>query len=149
MTHFIVNFLVGTYIIQILSVILHELGHYLIAKRYRLKVNHIHLGYDLLKIRIKKLYVSPILIGGYLEINDSELEKLSSVQLIIFFLAGAFANLMIVGIVSFLPYFPWKNMVIGMNIYLMIASIFPIIVFQNDMTLLISWLRRVKINQKA
>jgi regulator of sigma E protease len=108
------NYAVGLLIV-IFVIFLHELGHFLEARRLGLRVKRFAIGFDFFG---RKLYsftwkrfpgteftLSPILLGGYVELEEEEEERLEEMpyrDIALFSGAGIWANLLTILIVTLL-----------------------------------------------
>lgn len=85
--------LIGIYLIFYSQIILHELGHYIVACIGHLGVERICIGNQIASLTIGTISVSPILWGGYVEVVEADLMKKSRLFVILFFEGGSFMNL--------------------------------------------------------
>lgn len=81
------------YVIAFLSILLHELFHVFMCKIFGMKINNVHIGSKHGRIYIGRFGFSPILFGGEVVIDETELERLNLRQLFMFFYSGVFANM--------------------------------------------------------
>jgi len=89
-----------------------------------------------MRIKIAKLYISPVVFHGYVEIK-----KESLLELVIFFLSGAVGNVFLIG-VSLLLVSNFINFYFSIvNICYATASVLPFIIGNNDMTTMIKVLK--------
>ena len=51
-----------------------------------------------MRIKIAKLYISPVVFHGYVEIKKESLLEMEKHELVIFFLSGAVANVFLIGV---------------------------------------------------
>lgn len=73
------------YIIHAISAILHELGHWLVAKRVYKQYEEVCIG-NLFFINItKKFKISPIILSGYVSVNQDVVLYSSKGNVIAFF----------------------------------------------------------------
>lgn len=124
----ILNHLLEIYLLAWISVMLHEMAHYIVAKIINLKVESVHIGDRFFAIHVNKLFISPMIFAGsYLVFDREDLKDKTKKQKIAFFSAGALANL-IVALVSvllrgnnniYIDIFMW------MNLYFFVENIFP------------------------
>ena len=88
-----------------------------------------------MRIKIAKLYISPVVFHGYVEIKKESLLEMEKHELVIFFLSGA------VG-VSLLLVSNFINFYFSIvNICYATASVLPFIIGNNDMTTMIKVLK--------
>ena len=74
------------YIIYAISVTLHEILHFIVALLFKIKVMGIYLGSDLLRVKIGKFYISPILKDGFVEVELDSLMNKSKFKMYFFYL---------------------------------------------------------------
>lgn len=76
--------------------VIHELCHVLIALVLKLEVKKIQFGLkELNVIDTRKIAVSPVLLGGYVEVDRFRLIKLSCLKMFLFFESGSVGNLLV------------------------------------------------------
>lgn len=51
-----------------------------------------------MRIKIAKLYISPVVFHGYVEIKKESLLEMEKHELVIFFLSGAVGNVFLIGV---------------------------------------------------
>ncbi|MBQ0037172.1 MAG: M50 family metallopeptidase [Clostridiales bacterium] len=83
------------YLIISVYTVAHELAHAICAKAFGLNIIKIQLGSKLLCVEGRRLNISPILIGGYVEVAHTELLRLPKLKKIVYFEAGCLANIFI------------------------------------------------------
>lgn len=93
------------YIIILLQTLIHEVAHFTIARILNIPIKKISVGWEKCSIKFRNLYLSPVLLGGYVEVFEKELQTKKSFEIVIFFEAGAIANF----ICSWLPMLFLKN----------------------------------------
>lgn len=94
-----------------------------------------------MRIKIAKLYISPVVFHGYVEIKKESLIEMEKHELVIFFLSGAVANVFLIG-VSLLLVSNFINFYFSIvNICYATASVLPFIIGNNDMTTMIKVLK--------
>ncbi len=137
--------IVQVYIILILSVVAHEVAHYVTAKIIGLKELQIHIGSEFTKIHLGKIHISPIVFGGYVEFLQEDLLKKQKTEIIAFFLSGIAINIIIV-VLSGIFYNNSRliSYVFWVNIASLSISLVPFFPPQNDVTKLIKYLRYKK-----
>ena len=59
-----------------------------------------------MRIKIAKLYISPVVFHGYVEIKKESLLEMEKHELVIFFLSGAVGNVFLIGAISLIFIFP-------------------------------------------
>ena len=80
-----IKILVELYIIHALSIIIHELAHFIIAFFLLKNYEEIRIG-NLIKIRItQKLTISPIIFTGYVATAQDNLLQSDNYKIILFF----------------------------------------------------------------
>ena len=85
-----------------------------------------------MRIKIAKLYISPVVFHGYVEIKKESLLEMEKHELVIFFLSGV-SLLLVSNFINF--YFSI------VNICYATASVLPFIIGNNDMTTMIKVLK--------
>lgn len=86
-----------------------------------------------MRIKIAKLYISPVVFHGYVEIKKESLLEMEKHELVIFFLSGAVGNVFLIG-VSLLLVSNFINFYFSIvNICYATASVLPFIIGNNDM----------------
>ena len=94
-----------------------------------------------MRIKIAKLYISPVVFHGYVEIKKESLLEMEKHELVIFFLSGAVGNVFLIG-VSLLLVSNFINFYFSIvNICYVTASVQPFIIGNNDMTTMIKVLK--------
>lgn len=83
------------YIAFAVILILHELGHYIALKIFRVEINQIVIG-NVLHLKIKKLKLSPIVLTCYVDFSMEDYEKLNLVSKLIIISSGPLMNFLIV-----------------------------------------------------
>lgn len=130
------------YIIHVCSVILHEMGHVLIAHVLHLQVNKVCIGCEKYSLKIGKIQISPFVANGYVEIAIDNCTVKKS-DLMMFFMAGPLINLMIVIGSFFMTHITINAFfVIGINLIHFCGSICPWIE-GNDVVSLIKELKQL------
>lgn len=124
--------LIYIYILIAVSVIIHEIAHYIVAKIVGAKNIFVEIGYkSSIKMRVRNVTISPLIIGGAVDCIFPEDTK--AIGIIIFYLSGGLINLLI-AIVTFC----FKSMDMAMiNTVLVIISWLPIKRLNNDMVILL------------
>ncbi len=121
------------YILYGIAVILHELAHFICAKCLHLRNIDIHIGEKLFAVNIKRVHVSPLITSGYIEFDlDSLLEK-KKWQIIMLYLAGSFANVLLIIIaLMFMNYMQYYIYAILVNVFCILHNLFPVKKLHND-----------------
>lgn len=114
------------YCIHVVSVLIHELAHFLAANILMGGYEEFCIG-NIIKIAITpKLIVSPIILTGYVGVDKNKLLGLSGNKIVLFFLIGPFVNLFISmvlwGSYSHILFF----VISRLNLLYFICSIVPI-----------------------
>ena len=91
-----------------------------------------------MRIKIAKLYISPVVFHGYVEIKKESLLEMEKHELVIFFLSGAVGNVFLIGVSLLLVSNFYFSIV---NICYATASVLPFIIGNNDMTTMIKVLK--------
>ncbi|MBQ2718391.1 MAG: site-2 protease family protein [Clostridia bacterium] len=121
------------YVTYSISVILHELAHFICAKLMRLKNVDIYIGEKFLAINIKRFHFSPLITSGYVEFDLNSLIIKKNWQIIIFYMAGAFANILIILIsLIIMPYTKYSIYIVLVNVFCVLTNLFPLKKLHND-----------------
>jgi len=84
----VINYIVGIYIIIVISVILHELGHWTIAHILKLKYKKMILGSHFYILDTDHIALSIIILNGAIEMNIDELLAKKRLEVIFLFMVG-------------------------------------------------------------
>lgn len=115
------------YIWIFLSVSLHELFHLATAALFRIKVRSMKLGASLFAIKIGNVSISPIAANGFTEVEKNELYRVNESKLILFFLSGLVANILLIFIMLlFFKGYLLRPYIIGLNLCLLFSSALPV-----------------------
>ena len=82
------------YIFFIIISILHELGHFIALKFFKVKVDRIVIGNVIYK-KIKKIRLSPIVLTCYIDFSSKGYEKLNLFAKLIIIISGPLMNFII------------------------------------------------------
>ncbi len=117
-------------VFYIISVCIHELGHWLAAIRQYKRCDEICIGNGI-HFKIGKLRISPIIMTGYVSVEQEVVLQGSKMDAVIFFMSGAFTNLLlaIIGMIVCIYDRTYISLVI-LNIIQIVMSVFPM--FGND-----------------
>lgn len=90
-----------TLFILSLVILVHEFGHYITAKIFKVKVLEFScgMGYRLFSKGIFSIRLLPV--GGYVRLDEKSLESISKIKQILIMLAGIFMNLVLAYVVIF------------------------------------------------
>lgn len=113
------------YLVVLMSVAAHELCHYITAKRLQLEICNVILGSRLLRIRIKKLCISPFIWNGCVEVSERSLLDSGIKGIWSFFLSGFAANFVFIIIALFLQDSILKYWILIFNIAAIVVNILP------------------------
>ena len=120
----------------------HKYVNYVLAHSVNYVITlYIYIGANFMRIKIAKLYISPVVFHGYVEIKKESLLEMEKHELVIFFLSGAVGNVFLIG-VSLLLVSNFINFYFSIvNICYATASVLPFIIGNNDMTTMIKVLK--------
>jgi hypothetical protein len=143
MVSIIIIFLLKLYFVYAISIVVHELFHFISSVLLKKPLDGIYIGTKFMRVNIWKIHISPFIFYGYVDIEKELLEKMSRKELIIFFLSGALGNL-VLGIILL---FFWPDLIFSLiafmlNIILVLASVLPFVIDDNDTDVLLSYLRK-------
>lgn len=138
-----VKYLIIMYLMYAIMVIVHELFHVITAKLFHFNIVKIELG-NFFYIHIKKLYISPFIFSGAVDIDlDSTIDKKSS-YVVAFFLSGILGNLLLIILLLILfdniIIFTWGVIINSISI---LFSVFPF-TENNDVSVLCYCLKKKK-----
>jgi membrane-associated protease RseP (regulator of RpoE activity) len=83
------------YIAIVGILILHELGHYISLKIFRVEINQIVIG-NILSLKIRKLKLSPIVLSCHVDFSMEDYEKLNLISKLIIIISGPLMNFFLV-----------------------------------------------------
>lgn len=126
------------YIEYAISITAHEMFHFLMAKMCGFYVKGIYIGEKLFRIRIGRLYFSPLMRDGYTEIELNPEKQTDTIKIGLFFCSGVGANLLLI----FLSYLI-KNDILRAwlflsNVVILLCNCFPF-VKDNDCCMFIKY----------
>ena len=75
-----------------ISMILHELMHFIFAKVFKMPIIAVKIGADWPQIKVGKWRISPIIGNSYVEVDYDNLIKLSKGKISWFFMSGILMN---------------------------------------------------------
>lgn len=131
----ILNHMLEMYLLMWISVVAHEIAHYIAAKAIKLKIHSVYIGDRFFSIKFRKLNISPMIFSGsYVEFFVKDITIKTKFQKIIFFISGPVANL-VMFLVAYLlreTNSMYMEMLIWINIYFFIANVFPFFIRKND-----------------
>lgn len=138
----ILNHFFEVYLLLCMSIVIHELAHLTAGKIIKLDIKEIHIGDRLYSIHINNLYLSPVMYSSaYVSFYSEDLLEKSLKDIIFFFLAGPFSNLLLMGL-AMIKMNSWHmNVLFWINLYLVIENVFPLIK-RNDMRKLITYVKK-------
>lgn len=145
MFKYIIFYLIKLYAVVIVSVIVHEIFHYLSSLILRKPVSDIYIGANFFSIKIWKLHLSPFVFYGYVEIEDELLDKMIMPELVFFYLSGALGNIVLSVLANFINSCYFSRWFFIINIYYAIASLLPFFIGNNDITALIKLIKKRKV----
>lgn len=115
------------YIFHSVSIMLHELGHWFVAKRVYRQYEEVSVGNFFFVNVTKKFQISPIILSGYVSVSQNVILYSSKSAAISFFGIGPFVNLILAGVGLLMHrYGSIFFLMIVVNIIHFIVSILPI-----------------------
>ena len=131
------------YIIHACSVILHEMGHVIASVIFHLQIDKVCIGNTKIGLKVKKFWVSPIVLHGCVEIVYNK-HIIKNKSLVMFFLAGPLVNLIVI-VIGILTKSTDMCIIyiIVINVIHFLGSICPW-KLESDVALLIKELRQLK-----
>ncbi len=121
------NIIFIIYILYGIAVILHELSHFICAKCLHLRNVDIYIGEKFFAINIKRVHVSPLITRGYIEFDSDSLLEKKKWQIIILYLSGSIANILIILIsLILMNYVQYCIYAIFVNFFCIILNLFPV-----------------------
>lgn len=82
------------YLYVVITVIIHELLHYLLLKLSKVKCNSITLG-NVFYFKYKKLNISPLIFSGNIEFSKKDFLELPTIIKILIFVIGPMGNILV------------------------------------------------------
>ncbi len=82
------------YIFLVINLILHEIGHFLALKIFKINIEYIVIGNGLY-LKIKKIKISPIILTCHIEFLIKEYKKLNLIKRLIIIISGPLVNFII------------------------------------------------------
>lgn len=140
----IVKTLILSYIVFIISVVMHELFHYVTCKIFKINDVKVYIGENKLQKAIGDIYISPIITSGTTEINIDDIINLKKTQIAIIFLSGNLANFVFLIISILLNCGLISNLFILVNLFLLFSNLIPYIIRTNDMSMMLKILKLKK-----
>jgi|GEM_PF-4330056 len=132
------------YVLYYLSILLHELFHYLAAFILKIRIEQLRIGDELYALRIGRVSLSPLLIfTSYVVVDTDVFKDMNKKSLIFFFMSGSIANLLlaILGFILMFKDIAMGNILLYLNVACLIFNLVPYIFYGNDMTKLIKFLK--------
>lgn len=128
----IMKWIMLIYVFMYMQLCIHEIFHFIVGFLMKLPIHSVRIGSEFFSIHIGKIFISPILGSGYVEVERATLMQKPILQRWLFFEAGSIGNLLASMLAkNFIEYeYSFIFGVIG-SIYV-IASNIPIFV-GNDM----------------
>ena len=124
----IISRLIEVYMWILSSVVVHELFHVFCAILLKVGIVSVKIGESFFAIKKSNVSVSPIMSGGYVEVDEEELFSKNFKCVLVFFLSGCVANvLMIILVMCFAGQYDLKMTVFFINVFIIISSICPLI----------------------
>lgn len=137
--------LIKLYLIFIISIIIHETFHFIAITIIGKNIQGVYIGEEIFNIRIGKFYISPLVRGGYIKVDVFEIESMNNRELIMFFLSGSVGNLILLIISLFTKNTLLAFSLMIINITLIIVNLSPFFKNDNDITMLLQFLKNKKI----
>lgn len=91
----ILDYMVFVYLIHVGSVLVHELAHLASSILLFKSFEEIRLGNGFYFTLFQKVKISPLILTGYVAVDNDVLLKSSNIKIIIFFLSGLLVNLLV------------------------------------------------------
>lgn len=114
------------YLEYIVSVILHEVFHFIAAKIMGFPVHGIYIGEKLFRMRIGKVYFSPIIKDGFIEVSFDEIKRAKKIKIGVFFLSGIIGNILLILIGLWIDNCILRGWLILNNVVILIWNLFPL-----------------------
>lgn len=136
----LLKYIIILYCVYAITVIIHELGHVISAILFHFHIKKVELG-SFMQIRINKLYISPFIINGGVEVELDENFYKKTYRIIIFFMSGVVGNILVT--ILFILY---VDNIVALNFGIMVnltSIIFSILPFSdnNDFSMLVHCLK--------
>lgn len=121
--------MITIYIMIYFSIFLHELMHYIVAKKIRIPIMKVKIGTEWPKINFGKWKVSPILGNSYVEVDYECLIKQSRVKISLFFVMGIIMNVFLT-IIFFVLYKYMGQLsyiIVSLsNLFIVVSNLLPV-----------------------
>ena len=132
------------YISYAISIIVHELFHLIAALLLKISIQGVYIGEKFLRVSIGKLYISPIILSGYVVVESDDYRGINTPIICAFYLSGILGNIILI----LLSYYCIANSalsfwIILVNILSILFSLLPII-SDNDIAMIIKLWRNNK-----
>lgn len=132
------------YLILCFSVVIHEIAHVVAAKIINLDIEEIHIGDELFAIRFRNVFVSLNMISGsYVSFYSDSMKSKSRREIIIFFLSGPFANLILIAAGCFFTFGEsmFARFLVYFNAIVILENCIPFLNKKNDVGKMIKYIR--------
>lgn len=127
----IIKFLLSLYLATSLSVIGHELAHYVTAKVLGFSEVFLCIGFgDFCGIKTKNLFISPLAFSGYVEYNTQEDRFIPMYNLFFFYFSGVVFNAILIAIAVLLK----CHILTVVNAIMIIISLLPFNFTKSDLS---------------
>lgn len=144
-----VKILIQSYLLLMMSVLLHEGLHIITGIMLKMPITEIHIGVPTqIGIRIfKKLFIAPFIISGFVAIDQDKVKDKHVVSVFAFFFSGILGNVLALWILNKIRIFVFIGIFI--KYYNRITILFSMVPFllDNDCTNFLKYLRNVRSNK--
>jgi Zn-dependent protease len=134
--------IIYAYFALAISVVAHEFAHYLTIRAMHREIDKISIGVELFQIKLGSVYFSPLVFHGAIDVPIEQLHKMKEHEVVIFFLSGPFANVVLVAGAMIANGGWFCIFLAGINMVSAAASIIPFLFPQNDITNMLNILRQ-------
>lgn len=113
------------YFEYIVSIISHEVFHFITAKIMGFTVHGIYLGESLFRMKIGKVYISPIIKDGFVEVSFDKGKSANKIKIGAFFLSGMIANIILIWIGCFMDNSILGGWLVVNNVVILVWNLLP------------------------
>lgn len=137
------EFLIKLYIFHAVPIILHEFTHFIIGRLLKIHVHSIIIGWNIFRIKIKKIEISPFIFSGSIEVDKADLLRKKNISIVLFFLGASIPILFITILLGYSKFSILNTILMYENILRLFANLCPLIKY-NDMNQMLEILKEKK-----
>lgn len=91
----LIKIIIEIYLLHVVAVILHELFHMIAGLICLQKVELVVIGCEKISINVGRFRISPLILGGRVDVDSEILERSTRIKKVCFFISGVLANLLL------------------------------------------------------